>query len=94
MTQTLVKEYQLIDTYGLTETLNSILNGLIAFTLRERRIERHKEKPSQNRINELDALRLEITSLNNDSTNFDSLYRMEELIGKYGPVLKATQKKS
>jgi len=94
MAHTLVKEHQLIDTYGLTETLNSILNGLIAFTLRERRLEQKKEKPDQKRIGDLNALRTEIADLHNNNKSYESAERMEELINKYSPVLKATEKKS
>ncbi|WET69112.1 hypothetical protein [Sphingobacterium sp.] len=77
-----------LDWYTLTETTNSVLNELIAYTGRERIAELQKETPDQNRIDALWAYFKEINAINRNVENFKDARRMEEIIAKYAPVLK------
>jgi hypothetical protein len=89
----MAKERNPLDWYSLTESANSILNGLIALCSRERRFELGKTNPDQERIEELKRLSEEVWAINNDSKNFTSLERMEEIITKYSPILLDEKKK-
>jgi hypothetical protein len=82
------------DRYGATESLNSILNGLIALTGREQRNERNKAQPDTARIDELKRLGEEVWAINEDTKNFSSVERMQELIDVYSPILLAEKKKA
>ena len=55
------------DRYGATESLNSILNGLIALCGREQRNELKKSRPDINRILELKRLGEEVWAINEDN---------------------------
>lgn len=90
----LVKDRNQLDWYSLTESSNSILNGLIAYTAREEMKELDKAQPDQQRISELVALRTEVRNINRDSSNFQNLERMEQIIAHYGPILRKSQKRS
>ena len=94
MATTLVKERNPLDWYSLTESTNSILNGLMAYAGREQLKESKKANPDQKRLNELSALFDEVQKVNNNTANFKSLERMEELIDHYSPMLLATKKKA
>ncbi|HZY39762.1 MAG TPA: hypothetical protein VFE53_24070 [Mucilaginibacter sp.] len=89
----MAKERNPLDWYSLTESANSILNGLIALSSRERRLEMGKANPDQLRIDDLKRLSEEVWAINNNSENFTSLERMEEIINKYSPILLAEKKK-
>lgn len=78
-----------LEWYTLTETTNSILNELIAYTGREEFMELEKEFPDETRIDELQELLREIQSINMNPDNFRSARRMEAIIEKYAPVLRA-----
>lgn len=78
-----------LDWYTLTETTNSILNGLMAYTSRERRKELKKEKPNAILLSDLNNLFEEIHAINDNPDNFKSARKMEEIIGKYAPKLRA-----
>lgn len=93
MAQTLVTERNPLDWYRLTESTNSILNGIIAYAGRERVKESLKSKPDQKRIAELQALSDEVRDVNDHTVNFQSLERMEELIAHYGPILQTANSK-
>jgi hypothetical protein len=93
MAHTLVKQGQLLDRYSLTESLNSIFNGLIAFALRERRLEMKKVQPDKIRIVELNSLKNEVSKLHKTNESYKSLERMEELIEHYGQILMESKKK-
>jgi hypothetical protein len=84
-----VQERNPLDWYRLTESANGILNGLIAYASRERRKELNKANLDPLRVSELTALHDEVLAINNNTQNFKSMDRMEELINKYGPILKA-----
>jgi hypothetical protein len=88
-----VKERNPLDWYSLTESANSILNGLIALASREHMKELDKANPDQKRIAELVALRDEAMKVNRDSKTFSSLEKMEEVIEKYSPILLSEKKK-
>lgn len=77
-----------LDWYTLTETANSILNELIAYSGREEYLELKKEHPDSNRIEALRALFKEIHEINRNPENFKTAKRMEEIINIYGPKLK------
>jgi len=94
MAHTIVKERYLLDRYSLTESVNSILNGLIAFAIRERVIELDKQIPDSQRIAELKELQEEVWQLYNDNASFETLERMEELVEHYSPILLASKKKA
>jgi hypothetical protein len=89
-----VMERNPLDWYDLTESTNSILNGLIAFTSSERRKELDKLNPSQEKIVQLTMLQDEVLAVNNNTQNFKNLERMEELIAHYGPILKAANQRT
>lgn len=84
-----VMERNPLDWYDLTESTNSILNGLIAYTSRERRKELDKLNPNKEKIAQLTLLQNEVLVVNNNTQNFKNLERMEELIAHYAPILKA-----
>jgi len=90
---TTVKERNPLDWYSLTESANSILNGLVALASRETRKEQNKPGPDQKRIEELGRLRKEAIEAVNSNENFSSLERMEKVIEKYSPILLAEKKK-
>ncbi|WET69113.1 hypothetical protein [Sphingobacterium sp.] len=77
-----------LDWYTLTETANSILNELIAYTGREEYFEMEKEHPDQRRIEALEKLFQEVNEINRNTANFKHAGKMEEIIRKYGPLLK------
>ncbi len=77
-----------LDWYTLTETTNSVLHELIAYTGRETVAEQMKEFPDQNRIDALWNYFKEINSINRNVENFKDAGRMEEIIAKYAPVVK------
>lgn len=76
-----------LDWYTLTETTNSILNGLMAYTSREKRKELKKEVPDMEHLKELELLFEEVFALNENPDNFKSAPRMESIIKQYGPLL-------
>ena len=88
-----VQERNPLDWYSLTESANSILNGLVALASRERRNELNKPIPDQDRIKELESLRDEGIKVSRDTETFSSLEKMEQVIEKYSPVLLAEKKK-
>lgn len=77
-----------LDWYTLTETANSILNELIAYTGRERFLEMEKEFPDQNRLDRLWSLFKEVQAVNRNTDNFRDAEIMKEIILKYGEKLK------
>ena len=88
-----VQERNPLDWYSLTESANSILNGLVALASRERRNELNKPNPDQDRIKELESLRDEGIKISRDTETFSSLEKMEQVIEKYSPILLAEKKK-
>jgi len=88
-----VQERNPLDWYSLTESANSILNGLVALASRERRNELNKPNPDQDRIKELENLRDEGIKISRDTETFSSLEKMEQVIEKYSPILLAEKKK-
>lgn len=88
-----VQERNPLDWYSLTESANSILNGLVALASRERRNELNKPNPDQGRIKELESLRDEGIKVSRDTDTFSSLEKMEQVIEKYSPILLAEKKK-
>lgn len=88
-----VQERNPLDWYSLTESANSILNGLVALASRERRNELNKVKPDQGRVKELETLRDEGIKVSRDTETFSSLEKMEQVIEKYSPILLAEKKK-
>lgn len=88
-----VQERNPLDWYSLTESANSILNGLVALASRERRNELNKPIPDQGRIKELESLRDEGINVSRDTETFSSLEKMEQVIEKYSPILLAEKKK-
>jgi hypothetical protein len=88
-----VEERNPLDWYSLTESVKSIMNGLVALASRERRKELNKENPDQERITELTRIGDEAREINRKSANFQSMERMEEIIAKYSPILLAEKKK-
>jgi hypothetical protein len=88
-----VQERNPLDWYSLTESANSILNGLVALASRERRNELNKPNPNQDRIKELESLRDEGIKVSRDTDTFSSLEKMEQVIEKYSPILLAEKKK-
>jgi hypothetical protein len=89
-TATIVQERNPMDWYRLTESANSILNGIMAYTGRETVKEEMKSNPDEKKLKELDLLFREVHAINENPTSFKSLERMEELIAHYGPILRAT----
>ncbi|MFC6100774.1 hypothetical protein [Olivibacter domesticus] len=77
-----------LEWYSLTETANSILNGLIAYTCHEEIKELEKECPDTERVKGLQALFVEVHAVNDDPENFQSQDRMKEIIARYGGLLK------
>ena len=90
---TTVQDRNPLDWYSLTESANSILNGLVALASRERRNELNKPNPDQDRIKELESLRDEGIKISRDTETFSSLEKMEQVIEKYSPILLAEKKK-
>jgi len=88
-----IQERNPLDWYSLTESVKSILNGLVALASREHMKEMKKPEPDQDRIAELVALRDEAHKADRDPQNFKTMERMEELIAKYSPTLLAEKKK-
>ena len=77
-----------LDWYTLTETSNSILNELVAYTGREEYLETEKEHPDQSKIEALEKLFEEVNEILRNTDNFKHAGKMEEIIRKYGPLLK------
>lgn len=77
-----------LDWYTLTETTNSILNELIAYTGREEFKELGKAVPDNERIKELNRFSEELEAINSEPSNFKNVSRMREIIDKYAPKLK------
>jgi len=90
---TSVKQRNPLEWYSLTESANSILNGLVALASRERRLEEQKLQPDQQRIAQLNELRIDAIEQVNNNDNFSSLDKMEAVINKYSPILLAEKKK-
>ena len=88
-----IQERNPLDWYSLTESVKSILNGLVALASREHMKEMKKPEPDQDRIAELVALRDEAHKADRDPQNFKTMERMEELIAKYSTILMAEKKK-
>lgn len=88
-----VKERNPLDWYSLTESANSILNGLVALASRESWLEEQKVKPDVKRINELETLGNDAMALLRSSDNFSTLEKMEAIVEKYSPILLAEKKK-
>lgn len=88
-----VPERNPLDWYSLTESVKSILSGLVALASVEHMKEMKKPQPDQDRIAELVALRDEAHKANRNAQNFKTMERMEELIAKYSPILLAEKKK-
>lgn len=88
-----VQERNPLDWYSLTESANSILNGLVALASRERRNELNKPNPDQDRVKALESLRDEGIKVGRDLETFSSLEKMEQVIEKYSPILLAEKKK-
>lgn len=88
-----IQERNPLDWYSLTESVKSILNGLVALASREHMKELKKPEPDQHRIAELVALRDEAHKVDRDPQSYKTMNRMEELIAKYSPVLLAEKKK-
>ena len=88
-----VKERNPLDWYSLTESANSILNGLVSLSSRESWLEEQKVKPDVKRINELETLGKEAMALLRNSDNFSTLEKMEAIVEKYSPILLAEKKK-
>jgi hypothetical protein len=82
-----------LDWYSLTESVKSILNGLVTLASREHMKEMKKSEPDQKRISELIALRDEAHKVDRDPESYRTMDRMEELIAKYSPILLAEKKK-
>ncbi|WP_448698239.1 hypothetical protein ACFGVR_15580 [Mucilaginibacter sp. AW1-3] len=80
------------DRYGATESLSSILNGLITLTTSEQMWERSQAIPDTKRIAQLKALFDKVWTVNNQPANFDSVAQMEKLIAKYSPIFLIKQK--
>jgi len=78
-----------LDWYGLTETSNSILNELIAFTGREELKESLKSVPDPGHLQEIEVLFQEVHAINKNPENFKSLSLMREIINQYAPILRA-----
>ncbi|MEO8948539.1 MAG: hypothetical protein ABI308_09030 [Mucilaginibacter sp.] len=89
-----VKAANTFDRYGATESLNSILNGLITLTTSEQLWEQARHAPDAKRIAQLKALSDEVWSVNREPANFGSVEQMETLIAKYSPILLAEKKKA
>ncbi len=81
-----------LDWYTLTETSNSILNELIAYTGREEFLETEKEHPDQLKIEALEKLFEEVNEIIRNTENFKHAGKMQEIIDKYGPLLKKLNK--
>lgn len=88
-----VEERNPLDWESLTESVRSILTGLVALASREHMKELKKPNPDGGRIAELVALRDEAFKVNGDTENFKSMERMEQIIAKYSPILLAEKKK-
>lgn len=82
-----------LDWYSLTESVKSILSGLVALASVEHMKEMKKPQPDDDRMAELVALRDEAHKANRNPQNFKTMERMEELIAKYSPILLAEKKK-
>ncbi|HEY8929527.1 MAG TPA: hypothetical protein VIM55_10070 [Mucilaginibacter sp.] len=89
-----VEEVNPFDQYRLTESLNSILNGLVALSSREQLLEERERTPDKKRLTELDALQWEALKLLDDPHSFSSVVQMQQLVDHYGPVLQEQKKKS
>lgn len=88
-----VEERNPLDWESLTESVRSVLTGLVALASREHMKEMKKPDPNQDRIAKLVALRDEAFKVNSDPENFKSMERMEEIIAKFSPILLAEKKK-
>lgn len=73
-----------LDWYTLTETTNSILNELIAYTGREQVLEHQKEIPDQKRLADLWNFFKDIQAINRNVDNFKHAGRMRQIIDIYG----------
>jgi hypothetical protein len=88
-----IQERNLMDQDSLTESVKSILSGLVALASVEHMKEMKKPQPDQGRIAELVGLRDEAHKAKRDTQNFKSVKRMEELVAKYSPIVLAEKKK-
>ncbi len=77
-----------LDWFTLTETTNSVLNELIAYTGREEFKELQKAIPDYERIKELNRFSEELEAINSEPDNFKNASRIREIIDKYAPKLK------
>jgi len=77
-----------LDWYVLTESLNSILADLIAYSGRERFKELRKNKPRLKRIENLKGFSEELKEISRNWDNFKDVGRMRHLIDVYAPLLE------
>jgi hypothetical protein len=78
-----------LDWYTLTETANSTLNELIAYTASEELKEMEKDLPDLKKIEGIRQFFHEIHTINSNPENFKSIKRMQEIINIYAPQLKS-----
>jgi hypothetical protein len=78
-----------LDWYELTETSNYILNAIIAYASKAQMKEERSSNPDKEKIIYLEKLYEEVYAVNRDTANFNSLNKMQEIIDKYSPILKA-----
>jgi hypothetical protein len=80
-----------LDWYELTETSSYILNTIIAYTSTAQMKEEKRTNPDREKITYLEMLYEEAYSVNRNTSNFQSLEKMQEIIDKYSPVLESLQ---
>jgi hypothetical protein len=78
------EEVEIINTYGLVESLNSILHGLGVHYL----LEANDDENNESRRLKAENKAAEIWALLNSAKTFSNHIIMENLIAKYGPELK------
>ena len=88
-----MEERSPFDWQTLTESMRDILTGLVALCGREHIKVMNKSNPDQNRIAELVALRDEAHKIDRDPQNYRSMERMEQIIAKYGLILRIEENK-
>ena len=69
-----------LDWYVLTETTNSLLNELIAYTSRESRREMKRVEPDLGKVKLLRELFEDVHCINSNPENFRSIERMKSLV--------------
>lgn len=88
-----VKQRSPFDWYVFTESVSSILHGLVALSSRETMLEEQKPNPDPERIAQLKSLGDDAMNQIKDNDNFSTLDKMEAIIEKYSPILLAEKKK-